>query len=339
MKIRLMLVTLIATGKVAVASNAPPASHGSTGAVVASNPTPHPAFNLLSAGGMRRDSLTATNTLGPVILYVNAVRGPDTSSVSYQGWATAVASNLYSTRSNLYAAVGDVGFRFQVPYVCQTTDLSGSVVWFTVHAVARDPSYMFLPGQLSFSEWSTDQANSLAKMDAFTNSYYVYTPVGFGVIWGQGGRGFADKIVNSGYCDQTPVNEYVFIGSMSTYYIYGTNGWTLGQISNYVNSVSKFNVTGRWQFTDANGSWYAQKTLYRDDAPVLLPPKAQVLTNGMVIGFGNSVATGDTWVLMHSLTMLNPSWSDIASVNGNDVMVVSIVPPAPPQGYWKLRLE
>jgi len=278
----------------------------------------------------------------PVLIYVSAIPGPTTNNqVAYQNWIANVIPQMYSKEIGgtplvvINQLTNDLGYILQIPYVSQPTSLNSNTAWFVVHVISTNASFKFLPGQLQFVEQSSDSSHLLSKTNLFSDPSYIYAPGSWGIIWGSGGPRFNDTLA-AGYWNATPVNEFIFIGAMSKYFVYSSPSDYM-VISNYISGLPDFQLTGTWQFTDGDGNviTHASKTLHAKGvyAPGIPSIVDYYPPNGVKVGI--TAGTNDTWVLQSSPSIQYPFWTDVATVNGGDALVF----PTDQYGFWRLRLE
>lgn len=230
----------------------------------------------------------------------------------------------------------ELGWSLQVPYVTQPTTLTSNTAWFAVHLVSKYPAYFFTPSQLTFLERSSDGSNdSLGKTNTFSDPTYIYTSAGMGVVW-QGTPRLSDTLVTSGYWDQTPVNEFIFVGAMSEYFVYSDPA-SYAEIGSYILGWTDMSITGTWQFDDGDGDVFSvRKTLHTYGT--YTPGIAGIDGGGAgTVSVGSDVGQNDSWILQSaSSNIASPTWTDVATVNSNDT---NFFPSLAPANFWRLKLQ
>jgi len=281
---------------------------------------------------------TVTNTEGPVILYVTVYQQWDPSQPTYATNAAQVVEELYQFNS-IAGAIDSTNRTLLVPYIAQFAgSITSKWLWASVHVIAKDPSYKFLPGEcLTFVGSSTD--GLLNKTNSFTDPVYYYDPASRGIIWGSSNHRASNQYA-SGYWTNTPVNEFISDGAASKYFNY-TNapGYTWVNLTNYIlGYTSDYSVTLKWIYNDGtNNPVSASITLHTKQAAQGGTMTAQRVsdTNQVVLGLNGSV--DDSWILQSAPVVAEfMTWSDEATMNAGDSFLRST---APGQYYYRVRKQ
>ncbi|MBU6231198.1 MAG: hypothetical protein KGI45_01235 [Patescibacteria group bacterium] len=301
---------------------APMTADSGDGTVSADKPSSQPARPIVQF----RHRL-ATSTEGPVRIRIVALLGPDISNPGYQSWGS---NAVWAIRNHTFSSA--LNYRLKDTYIVQPSDLSGTSLWFAVDVQSVNPGYTFYPGQLTFVERSSDtgsSADSLGKTNPFDSPLYVYAD--WSSIGSTGGT------VASGYWSDTPIDHFTFIGSMSKYFVIGS-GFSMIDVDRYISYFPDFHVTGTWDLADTNLNVvaHASKTLYLSSTPTQ-PTLAVIPQSPTSVALSIIGATADdTWMLQFTPSLVQPSWSDAASMNSGDT-VIRATPGS--QGMWRLMLE
>ena len=241
--------------------------------------------------------------------YTIAVWGPTTNSPSYTNWANNTVSNIYNgnTLPN--------DWRLRTSYFIQGPDETNNTVWFATHIMAANTNYVFSPNSLLFSE------NSSATPDYFSTGYvytnnYTYTPQAIGVIWGAGGARVNDTILRSGLWTNK-VNEFVFIGHESLYFICSNAGQSNSVDSYFTTVTNNLRITGTFSLNDGtNPVVSASKSFYRQTPPSV--PTINIVRTGVQqenISLSN-ISTNDSWMVQRTPKLLPTTWTDLATLSG-----------------------
>jgi hypothetical protein len=248
-----------------------------------------------------------------VSIYVYAVRGPlRTNAAAYDTWSKDVVNQIYQRGSVTEA----LNYRLETDYISQPVPaLNSNTVWFVVQVVGDTIAEMFSPSRLEFVGRSSDPANSLGKTNRFDDPSYVYAPQVLGVRWGEGGPRASDTLLTSGHWNTEMVNELIFPGAASKYYVYA-NSAQRANIDTYVNGFSNYRLTGTWRFLDVSGTpiAYASKTLETTGNP--RRPLLSIARSGSGVEVGMSLDSGQTAILQSTRSLSPPiSWMNEGTMN------------------------
>lgn len=272
----------------------------------------------------------------PVLMYISAVLLPapeNPAALDQQG--AALVQKLYDGEP-----VGDLGYRLQPDYLSQDVAVAKSTLWFSIHIVAKDPSFRFSPlNRIRFVGKSNDTSDkypqgSLEKTNVFTNPATKFTSSAEGIVWGSGGPRFNDQIM-VGFWKDKLVNEFIFDGAMSVYYKY-TDQDSLAGIARYIGQFTDFQVTGTWQFLSEDGGSVlasVSRTLYFRGKPIDSRLSIKCITNGVQVGI--SAGENDSWILQSS-TSISPVWTYVETASGGGVFTY---PTANKATFWRLKLQ
>jgi len=282
---------------------------------------------------------SVTNTEGPVIMYITGYQQWDPSSPNYAAEAAQVVEGLYQSNT-IAGALSPANRTLQVPYIAQ---FAGSITsqwfWASVHVVAKNPNYKFLPGYLTFTGSSTDRL--LNKTNSFADPTYYYDPASRGITWGPDGPRTSDQLA-SGYWTNTPVNEFISDGAASKYFLYDYSSYTWNQLTNYIlGYASDYAVTLKWTFNDGtNNPVSASITLHtKQSTPAGTMTIRQSSVDQVVLGLDGSV--DDSWILesapkVKGSSTANMTWGIEASMNAGDAYPRST---APGQYYYRVQKQ
>lgn len=250
--------------------------------------------------------------INPVVsIYTIAVWGPPTNAPGFIPWANTVVSNLY----NNVILTND--WRLQTPYFVQnSTNQTNNTVWYATHLISNNTNYMFSPTGLTFNASSSDPANVFYATFSYNTGNFIYTPQAMGVVWGPGGARKSDTLLTTGSWTNM-VNEFVFIGHESTYWIC-TNATQYNQVDNYFSGATvNMRTTGTFTFNNGiNPAVSASKSFYRQTSPNA--PKLTISGNRNqteTISL-NPISPYDSWIIQGTLNLLPTSWNNITSLSG-----------------------
>ena len=283
--------------------------------------------------------ISVTNTEGPVILYVTAYQQWDRTSPNYAANAAQVVEGLYQSNT-IAGSIGPTNRTLLVPYIAELDgNITSQWLWASVHVVAKDQGYKFLPGYLTFESWSTD--GLLNKTNSFNNPTYYYDPASRGFGWTSSDHRVSNDYA-TGYWKDTPVSEFIFDGAAGKYFKYNPDGYTYDQLQAYILGYpSDYAVTLRWIFNDGtNNPVSASITLHtKQSTPVGTMGVRQFNASQVVLGLTGSDA--DSWILQSApivkgSSTSDMSWSDEASMNAGNTYLRST---SPGQYYYRVRKQ
>src|ERR1035437_722322 len=261
-----------------------------------------------------------------VKMYVIPVFGPQRADVGFNSWANTSVNDIHT--GTLLGVSTNLGSYLNTAYFAANMSQSpytNYTVRFAVHVVASDPSYMFSPNDLSFTEKSSDSLINYGFV--YTNppaSYYGYTPQAMGIKWGMNGA--SDTTYTNLENWTNLVNEFSFIGPQSVCYQYNPSGYTFIQLSNYLNSVTN-QITGKWSLNDntTNPVVSASRTFYRAGNPYRMNFTGLNKIGNQTYALDFVSGWNDTWTIQasSSVSARNTNWSDVFTASGAPDMVWS----------------
>ena len=307
-KLLMVITSILLTGMAVNATDEPlpQMEDGGNGAVV--DTTAQKTVNVMTAksASFVTPRTVPVNNTPQVRVYTIAVLGPSTNNwVIYTNFSDGVVTKIHNgiALSNSWnLATGSF---------IQGVDKTNDSVWFATHIVSTSTNYMFSPNWLTFTESSSEPANVFSNKVVYTDPY-IYTPQAMGIVWGPGGN----TILTTGQWTNL-VNEFIFIGHQSKYFVVSTVGQS-NSVDGYFNSAAvNFRITGTFNLNDGvNPVVSASHSFYRQTVPSQPALGIARLAGQEELVSLTGTSTNDSWIIQRSPALLPTTWTDVATIGG-----------------------